>query len=61
MADKAKTKNAFIISNFNDAGTGESYAACAVLQIDAGAYVNYEAAGLVREPTADETKAKPAA
>ena len=58
------TKKAFINRDFNDAGTGASFTASTegkpetMPDIEAGAFVNYEAAGLVRKPTADEPKAK---
>ena len=41
-------KRAEVISAFNDAGTGERYAIGDTPLIEAGAFANYEAAGLVR-------------
>lgn len=42
----AKTKG-FAQRDFNDAGTGESFIRGKAVELDAGTYVNYEAAGLV--------------
>jgi len=53
----AKKKPAFIIRNFNDAGTGQNFAAGAIEQIDEGHFRNYAAAGLVRTPTAEDRTA----
>lgn len=55
MSDPAR-KRAVIVRSFNDAGTGESFEAGKTQLIDAGAYANYEAAGLVRAPNADEAE-----
>lgn len=52
-----KKKAAFIIRNFRDSGTEQRFTAGAVEQIDEGAFRNYEVAGLVRAPTAEETRA----
>lgn len=41
-------KKAHIISSFEDAGTGESFTVDDTPMIEAGAFTNYEAAGLVR-------------
>lgn len=61
MSD-TKTKKAFVIRDFSDAGTDEIHLAGATPSIEVGAFANYEAAGLVRVATADEAKtAKPAA
>ena len=49
---------AFIIKDFKDEGTGENFTASTVPDIEAGAFANYKAAGLVRVPTAEEVKAK---
>ena len=57
MTDRPKTKSAFIIRDFNDAGDERNYTAGAIEQIEAGAFGNYEAAGLVRAPTAEERSA----
>lgn len=43
-----ETKKAFIIRDFNDAGTGASFNAGEVRDIEQGAFDNYRAAGLVR-------------
>lgn len=56
MAEK-KTKEAFIITNFNDAGTEQSFAARSIVPIEEGVFENYRAAGLVRAATAAEVKA----
>ncbi len=42
-------KRAFIVSSFTDAGTRKSYVAGTTRKIPAGAFANYEAAGLVLE------------
>lgn len=61
MSD-AKTKRAFVLSDFSDAGTDEIHLKGTTPTIEAGAFANYEAAGLVRAATADDAKpAKPAA
>jgi hypothetical protein len=66
MADK--TKKAFVNRDFNDAGTSRQFTASTpgkpetFADIEEGAFLNYAAAGLVREPTADDKKtAAPAA
>ncbi len=56
MTDAVKKKEAFIISNFRDAGTSQAFLAGAIEQIPIGSYINYEAAGLVRKPTAEDRK-----
>lgn len=65
MTEKATKKvDAFIISNFKDAGTSERFTAGKTAQIEEGAFANYARAGLVRTPTTDDRKAvssKPAA
>lgn len=58
MTETTKTK-AFIIKNFRDAGTEEEFEAGALPDIETGQFLNYKAAGLVREATADDAKAKP--
>lgn len=57
----SKTVPAFIVRDFNDAGTTQSFKAGSVEEIGEGAYGNYAASGLVREPTAAELKAAKAA
>lgn len=52
-----KTKDAFIISSFNDAGTNKRFTAGKIVPIEEGSFLNYEAAGLVRVATADDRKA----
>jgi hypothetical protein len=66
MTDTPKTQKAVIVSDFKDAGTGESFVEGDTHTFDAGAFTNYEHAGLVRKHTAadakaDDAKAKPAA
>src|ERR1700754_5282728 len=56
MSDNAQMKRAFIITNFSNVGTGENFIAGATPMIEEGAYGNYAAAGLVREPTDEEVK-----
>jgi hypothetical protein len=55
-----KTKKAFIISTFNDTGTEQHFTAGSVVDLPEGVFGNYEAAGLVRAPTADDKAAKDA-
>lgn len=58
MTDTApKTKRAFVISDFTDIGTDTRHLAGTTPMIEAGAFGNYEAAGLVRVPTAADSKA----
>jgi hypothetical protein len=52
-----KTKSAFIIRDFNDAGTEQNFTANDVLPVSEGAFINYKAAGLAREATAEEQRA----
>lgn len=51
------TKAAFIIRDFSDAGTGQNFTADTIVQLPAGQFANYAAAGLVREPTEEEKAA----
>lgn len=69
MSDPQK-KRALILRSFKDEGTGESFEKDATPMIDAGAFGNYEAAGLVGTPppakkaaakTAPKAARKPAA
>lgn len=59
MSDK---KKAFIVRDFTDAGEERNFTASeagkpdTMPEIDAGAFANYKAAGLVREPTDEEAK-----
>ncbi|EJL34121.1 hypothetical protein [Novosphingobium sp. AP12] len=50
-------KNAFIIRDFNDAGTEEKFVGGSVVPVSEGAFINYKGAGLVREATAAEVAA----
>jgi hypothetical protein len=52
-----KTKSAFIIRDFKDAGTEQSFTGGTTVPLSEGAFINYKAAGLVSEPTAPEAKA----
>jgi len=52
MSDKKIS--AFIIRDFKDAGTEQSYKQGETQDIPEGQFINYEAAGLVRKPTADD-------
>jgi len=61
MATKQATREAFIIRDFNDAGTNASFTAGKIEQIDVGSLANYKDAGLVRAPTADDKKSANAA
>lgn len=58
-----KKKKAFIISDFRDSGTEQNFKAGETREIPEGQFVNYEAAGLVRAPTAEDRAqaSKPAA
>jgi len=66
MADTPKTKKAFIVKDFADAGAERNFTASkagkpeTLVDIEVGAFANYAAAGLAREPDADE-EAAPAA
>lgn len=60
MSEQAKVK-AHVIRDFKDEGTGESFKADSTPTFEAGAFANYEAAGLVRKPGAEDAKAKPGA
>lgn len=57
MTDTPKTKPAFIIKNFRDAGSEERHTKGSIVPIEEGAFGNYVAAGLVREPTAEDQQA----
>jgi hypothetical protein len=62
MSETTK-KRAEIISTFTDEGTGQRFTAGDTPLIEAGAFANYEHAGLVRAPAvaakpADKPKAK---
>ncbi|WP_419827660.1 hypothetical protein [Sphingomonas sp.] len=61
MADTQKTRKAFVISGFNDAGTGREFKKGATVDVTEGEFANYAAAGLVREPGADDKAAAKAA
>jgi len=52
-----KTKSAYVIRDFKDAGTEQSFAGGSTVEISEGAFINYKAAGLVTEPTSPEAKA----
>jgi transcription antitermination factor NusG len=60
MSDQKKI-SAFVISDFGDSGTEEKFKAGDIVSIAEGSFANYEAAGLVRKPTADDKKAGDAA
>lgn len=55
MSDPKKV-SAFIIRDFNDAGTEENFTAGSVVQIEEGRFTSFKFAGLVRTPTADDKK-----
>lgn len=42
-------KKGFALRDFNDAGTEQSFKKGAAVELDAGTYANYEAAGLVSD------------
>ena len=56
-----KTRPAYIVRKFKDAGTEQSFAAGSVVELDAGVFANYERAGLVRHPTAEDKRTAKAA
>ena len=56
-----KTVDAFIERDFKDSGTEEQFKGGKVLPLSEGAFINYQAAGLVRVPTDEELKAAKAA
>lgn len=58
MTDTPK-KRAFIRRNFTDEGTGASFTKGDTPLIDAGAYGNYEAAGLVTAPPVSNAASAP--
>jgi hypothetical protein len=58
MTDKTeKTKEAFIVRDFRDAGTEKHFTGGAILPIEEGSFGNYKAAGLVRVPTKEDRAA----
>jgi len=61
-----KTKPAFVISdikdtNFNDTDVEHRFTAGTIVELPEGVFGNYEHAGLVRSPTAEDKKAASAA
>lgn len=54
-------KRALIVRNFKDEGTGQRFEKDATPLIDAGAFANYEAAGLVTTPPPTKAAAAPKA
>lgn len=54
MSDKKVS--AFVIKSFKDDGTKERFTKGDIVEIAEGAFGNYEAASLVRKPTADDKK-----
>lgn len=53
----SKTKEGFVPTAFNDAGTGQHFEAGKIHTIDEGQFLNYENAGLARKATAEDRKA----
>lgn len=53
----AARKRAVIVKSFTDAGTRERFTSGETALIDAGAFGNYEAAGLIRAATAEPKSA----
>jgi hypothetical protein len=51
-----KTKSAVIVKDFRDAGTEERFTKGATVKLSEGAFHNYQTAGLVRAPTAEDAK-----
>lgn len=63
MSTEKKTKKAFVIRDFRDSGDERNFAASEAgdpktfPEIEEGAFNNYKAAGLVREPTGEDLRA----
>lgn len=55
----SKTTRAHVIRDFNNSGTGERFTEGKTVEIEAGEFANYEAAGLVRAVASHDTKAAP--
>lgn len=55
MSDPKKV-SAFVVKKFRDAGSEEEFEAGSTVSISEGAFKNYEAAGLVRKPKAEDKK-----
>lgn len=55
---EAKTRKAFVLRDFLDAGNGRHFTAEEVVEVSAGQFANYEAAGLVRAQAAEDRKAE---
>ncbi|APR51990.1 hypothetical protein CA223_06825 [Sphingomonas koreensis] len=53
----SKTRPAYIVRNFKDAGTEQRFSKGEVKPIAVGQFDDWKLAGLVREPNADELKA----
>lgn len=53
-------RKAFVISNFNDAGTEKNFKAGSTIELTEGEFTNYAAPGLVREPDATDKAKLPA-
>lgn len=60
MTDTPRRK-AHVLAPFADAGTGQAFDVGATPMLDAGAFANYEAAGLVRAHTAADSGTRAAA
>jgi hypothetical protein len=60
MTAPAKKKKALIVTSFTDAGSGESFTANDTPLIEAGAFENYKAAGLVTAAPAERKATEPA-
>lgn len=61
MSDQKKTKQAFIVSDFKDtnfdhSGVERQFVAGKIETMPEGVFDNYEHAGLVRTPTAEDKK-----
>jgi hypothetical protein len=52
-----KTKSAYVIRDFKDAGTEQSFTGGSTVDISEGAFINYKAAGLVTEANSPDAKA----
>lgn len=53
----SKKIDGFAPAKFKDVGTGQHFEGGKIHSFDEGQFLNYENAGLVRKPTADDRKA----
>ena len=53
---KPATRRAYIVRSFRDAGTTKRFKAGSTVPMSEGAFLNYEAAGLVQAATEEEAR-----